>query len=398
MRRNRVVLRRTTKKEARREPVRLQRMTPPGVPSVRATWHLMSQAGGRFGRCWAECRGILRAVWRPAPSLRWPMGCLLGFNVLIAAWDAFAPLILSWGVDAFRPDTPYFDVAVLIATPILAFRFPPGVLLAAVRDMCAIVYLRARLFTFISETATHHGRTRPWVAALRLGGNGAPALQAGRANLIAMVESLLRDPIFALRGFAVLAYLAYAMPGLALLVGLGILIDLLLTCVMDAHLERPYAQRQRRQNRLYRCEMQALGDDKERWLQHLTEEGRAARYRQRVASLVRTTVRVEVTRALYETVTRETLTLLFVIATSLVAAWSVCENAITVGGYVWFVQMAAKATDPMQVVLNIQRLLMTTRESIRELGILMGVDFGITEPTGLRSRVWQARAGLRDSS
>jgi ABC-type multidrug transport system fused ATPase/permease subunit len=326
------------------------------------------------------------------------MGCLLGFNIIIAAWDAFVPLIMSWSVDAFKPDTPYFDVVVLIATPIIAFRFPPGVLLAAVRDMCAIVYLRARLYTFISETATHHGRTNPWAVALRLGGNGAPALQAGRTNLIGLVESLLRDPIFAVRGFAVLTYLAYAMPGLALLVVLGILIDLLLTCVMDVHLEKPYAKRQRRQNRLYRCEMQALGGARERWLENMAEESRSARYRKRVSSLVTTTVRVEVMRAMYETVTRETLTLLFVIATSLVAAWYVCENTLTVGGYVWFVQMAAKVTDPMQVVLNIQRMLMTTRESIRELGILMGVDFGITEPLGLRSQVLQAPAGLPDSS
>ncbi len=326
------------------------------------------------------------------------MGCLLGFNLTIAAWDAFVPFIMSWGVDAFKPDTPYFDVAVMIATPIIAFRFPPGVLLAAVRDMCAIVYFRARLFTFISETATNYGRTHPWAVALRLGGNGAPALQAGRANLVGMVESLLRDPIFAVRGFAVLIYLTYAMPNLALLVVLGILVDLLVTFVMDAHLEKPYAKRQRRQNRLYRCEMQALGDEKERWLENMTEESRSARYRKHVSSLVMTTVRVEVMRTMYETVTRETVTLLFVIATSLVAAWYVCANTITVGGYVWFVQMAAKATDPLQVMLNIQRTLMTTRESIRELGILMGVDFGIAEPMGLRSQVWQVRAGLRDSS
>jgi ABC-type multidrug transport system fused ATPase/permease subunit len=326
------------------------------------------------------------------------MGCLLGFNLIIATWDAFIPLIMSWGVDAFKPDTPYFDVAVLIATPVLAFRFPPGVLLAAVRDMCAIVYFRARLYTFISVTATKHGRINPWTIALRLGGNSTPVLQAGRANLIAMVESLLRDPIFAVRGFAVLTYLAFSMPSLAFLVTLGILIDLLITCVMDVHLEKSYAKRQQRQNRLYRCEMQALGDEREEWLENMTEESRSARYRKRVSSLVTTTVRVEVIRALYETVTRETVTLLFAIATSLVAAWYVCENTITVGGYVWFVQMAAKATDPMQVVLNIQRMLMTTRESIRELGILMGVDFGITEPRGSRSKVLQARAALPDSS
>lgn len=326
------------------------------------------------------------------------MGCLLGFNILIAAWDAFVPLIMSWGVDAFKPDTPYFDVAVLIVTPILAFRFPPGVLLATVRDVCAIVYFRPRLFTFISETAMHHGRTTPWATALQLGGNGAPALQAGRANLIGMVESLLRDPIFAVRGFAVLTYLAYTMPSLALLVVLGILIDLLITFVMDAHLEKPYAKRQQRQNRLYRCEMQAWGDETGRWLGHMAEASRSARYRKRVSSLVTTTARVEVMRTLYETVLRETVTLLFVIATSLVAAWYVYEHTITVGGYVWCVQMAAKATDPLQVVLNIQRTLMTTRESLRELGILMGVDVGITKPMGWRSPVLQARAGLRDSS
>jgi hypothetical protein len=45
-----------------------------------------------------------------------------------------------------------------------------------------------------------------------------------------------------------------------------------------------------------------------------------------------------------------------------------------------FTSLASRANDPLQVFLGIQQQVMTTRESLRRLGLLCGVNFGLERP------------------
>ena len=43
-------------------------------------------------------------------------------------------------------------------------------------------------------------------------------------------------------------------------------------------------------------------------------------------------------------------------------------------------QLAGRANDPLYVFLGFQGKFMTTRESLRRLGMLTGIDFGLSKP------------------
>ena len=45
-----------------------------------------------------------------------------------------------------------------------------------------------------------------------------------------------------------------------------------------------------------------------------------------------------------------------------------------------FTSLASPANDPLLVFLGLQQQLMTTRESLRRLGLLCGIHFGIERP------------------
>ena len=61
-------------------------------------------------------------------------------------------------------------------------------------------------------------------------------------------------------------------------------------------------------------------------------------------------------------------------------AWWVHTDQVSVGEYIFFVQLAGRANDPLYVFLGFQSKFMTTREAIRRLGLLTGIDFGLAKP------------------
>ena len=64
----------------------------------------------------------------------------------------------------------------------------------------------------------------------------------------------------------------------------------------------------------------------------------------------------------------------------LLVGWWVHTGDVSIGDYILFTSLAGRANDPLWVFLGIQQQIMTTREAIRRLGLLCGVDFGIERP------------------
>ena len=64
----------------------------------------------------------------------------------------------------------------------------------------------------------------------------------------------------------------------------------------------------------------------------------------------------------------------------LLVGWWVHVGDISIGDYILFTSLAGRANDPLWVFLGVQQQIMTTRESLRRLGLLCGVNFGIERP------------------
>ena len=91
-----------------------------------------------------------------------------------------------------------------------------------------------------------------------LDGRKAPIAQEGRDAAYQLIDMLLRDPAFALRGAVVLAVLLFKSPILVGILCVGMVADLFVTLLMDARLFMPYAVLREHQFRLRGLEYQLL--------------------------------------------------------------------------------------------------------------------------------------------
>ena len=83
---------------------------------------------------------------------------------------------------------------------------------------------------------------------------------------------------------------------------------------------------------------------------------------------------------IYQQPVRETISQIVRIGCMLLVAWWVHTDQVSIGEYIFFVQLAGRANDPLYVFFGLQQRIMTSRESLRRLGLLCGVDFGIVKP------------------
>ena len=83
---------------------------------------------------------------------------------------------------------------------------------------------------------------------------------------------------------------------------------------------------------------------------------------------------------IYQTPIRETVSQIVRIGCMVLVAWWVHTDRVSVGEYIFFVQLAGRANDPLWVFLGFQAKFMTTREAIRRLGLITGIDFGLKKP------------------
>ena len=89
---------------------------------------------------------------------------------------------------------------------------------------------------------------------------------------------------------------------------------------------------------------------------------------------------VETRRIFYQLPIREGISLIVRIGIMMMVGWWVHVGQVSIGEYILFTQLAGRANDPLYVFFGMQQQIMTTRESLRRLGLLCGIDFGIRRP------------------
>jgi len=330
----------------------------------------------------SEASGLARGLAELAAPLKWHLAVVFGFNAAIAVWETVQPFILAWGVDTFEARVPYLQIAAVIVFPVLAIGLPQGIVLPFARDLYAAWFVKPQYERRVGLLCLERARSTVRARTAELDGKQAPIAQEGRLAAYQLTEMLLRDPAFAIRGVVVLAILLFKSPILVGILIVGMVADLIVTLLMDARLSAPYAMLREHQFRLRGLEYQLL-DGASYDADHASgveREARLSTYQREWDAYVHATRFAEMRRLVYQLPIREGISTMVRIAVMLMVGWWVHTGEVSIGDYILFTSLAGRANDPLFVFLGFQQQIMTTRESLRRLGLLCGIHFGIARP------------------
>ena len=326
-----------------------------------------------------EIPGLVKGLAKLAAPFKWHFAVIFGFNTAIALWETVQPFILAWGVDTFGEKAPYLEIVAIIVFPVLAIGVPHGILLPLCRDIYAAWFVKPRFEKHAGLLCLARDRSPGRSLEPELVGRKAPIAQEGRDAAYQLIDMLLRDPAFALRGLIVMAVLFFKSPALLALLCVGIFADLWVTLLMDTRLFSPYAAKQAHQFRVRGLEYRLL-DSQARPVPGPARTDELAACEREWDDYVTVSRFVETRRIFYQLPIREGISLIVRIGIMMMVGWWVHVGQVSIGEYILFTQLAGRANDPLYVFFGMQQQIMTTRESLRRLGLLCGIDFGIRRP------------------
>jgi len=176
--------------------------------------------------------------------------------------------------------------------------------------------------------------------------------------------------------------LLFRSPILVAILFVGMVADLFVTMLMDARLLMPYAVLREHQFCLRGLEYQFLDGNPgaAAGASGAEQATRLSVCEREWDAYVRATRFVETRRLVYQLPLREGVSTVIRVAVMLMVGWWVHTGEVSVGDYILFTSLAGRANDPLWVFLGFQQQIMITRESLRRLGLLCGIDFGIERP------------------
>jgi ABC-type multidrug transport system fused ATPase/permease subunit len=334
----------------------------------------------RSAEWFIEAPRLTRGLWEIAEPFKWHFAVVFGFNIVIAVWETIQPFILAWGVDSFAAQVPYLDIVAIIVFPVLAIALPHGIVLPLARDLYAAWFVKPRYEKRLGLLCFERGQAALRATNSEVDGKKAPIAQEGRLVAYQLTEMLLRDPAFAIRGVTVLVILAFKSPILVGILIVGMIADLFITMLMDARLFMPYAMMREHQFRIRGLEFELLDADPRRRPDSGKQQAQTVEYEREWDAYVRAAQYAETRRLIYQLPIREGISTVIRVGVMLLVGWWVHIGNISIGDYILFTSLAGRANDPLWVFLGIQQQIMTTREALRRLGLLCGVDFGIERP------------------
>ncbi len=318
-----------------------------------------------------EVPGIISGLLILAQPFRRQTGIIFLMNALAALWDAIQPLIFKWGVDQF-PGASFFQVLALVMISIVMIDAPHSIIVPFFRDLYLARNFRPYFEKHLSLLCLQAGSDR---ADGEVSGREAPIAQEGRLVALNLTEMLFRDPVFILRGFVLIGILGWMSPTLLLVVFCGMVADLFVILLMDEELKRPYASKNEAMFQIREHEFLVYDPA------HFQKERTIEDCRSWWQRYVRATREAETWRLIYQLPVRGIIALTWKATAMIIIGSWVANGTATAGDYAWFVSMCLKASDPLVVIFSVQQSVMTSRESLRRLGLLTGIDFGVSRPT-----------------
>jgi ABC-type bacteriocin/lantibiotic exporter with double-glycine peptidase domain len=318
----------------------------------------------------SEFPAIIRGLWELTAPFRPQLGRIAFFNLLIALWDTAQPWIISLCVDQLVDKAPYKTIALVIIFPVLTIALPYGIILPLFRELYTMRHFRPWLMRHLSLKCLEKGGY-----AFR---NKGPIVQLGRDITIPLVDSLLRDPLYIVRGFILLIWLGYLSPFLGLILFCGMIVDIVITLWMEIRIKAA-------------CDRQRQLDIRIKGLENdLHDAGASPRMKLELERLwteyALLTKTVETKRLWYQSVLREGCAQIVRLGLMLLVGWWVHLGETTVGQYIIFTSLAGRSNDPLYVFFNLQQVIMQNRDPLRRFGVMLGVPLlGDPKPTKARA-------------
>lgn len=333
------------------------------INTIRTFAQAVREASVRFVVCVKEAWYILRTVWHMFPTLHYSMRGVALLHMTLAVLSTMFPKLLGYIVNLLKDahhGEAFLGTAAIIATAILILRGSHDVVLSFTRDMFVIRTFRIPLFLRVTQRTMRYLRKNRLEA--EASDEAAAMLASGRINVTLLTEELLRDPFFACASFGILIYLAIYVSYVALVVLSRIVLELLITFYMDHVLGKSSSRLQQRDNRLRATEFKMFANPQaENWF---------VMYRHHKAYLLhytRTWRGVQISRSWFEKIVRGSVSVVFVVLATVVAAWYEARGVSELGDFVAIVGYAETAVAPLTAIYLVQSNLMERRYSIHTL-------------------------------
>lgn len=307
-----------------------------------------------------EFPAVVRGLWQLTVPFRRQRLIIAAANLLIVLWDTAQPYILAWGVTALVEQASYTKIIIAIIFPVLTIALPYGIVLPLFRELYTVRHFRPWFMKHLSLLCLRG-------SALPNRDNG-PAAQQGRDVAVSLVDTLLRDPLYIVRGVVLLVVLSYLSGLLGAILMCGMLLDLAITLVMESRLNGLYERQRQLEFRIKGLENALHGgegdDDVRCKLDRAWDE---------YAQLTRS---VETSRLWYQSILREGCAQAIRIGMMLLVGWWVHLGYTSIGEYIVFTTLAGRANDPLYVFFNLQQTLMQNREVLRQFERMSGIALG----------------------
>jgi hypothetical protein len=296
----------------------------------------------------------------------WVIFC---FNAAIVTWSTIQPFILAWGVMSFEAKVPYFVIVVWIVVPMFVITFPKETGLPLLRDLYIAWFFTPKIDVYLTmlpvkeEAPTHSDL---------LDKQGGPVAEEGRTVVLTLMESLLRDPIFALRGVVILVILGVINYQLGLLILLGMTLDFFAALWAEVRLDQANVEQQGLEQE--RKKLVNLTHDKRRRTAKDREalEKKATQYNE-------ATRRVDVRKKVYQILGRGWLAFIFQVLSMCLMAFMVHMEELSIANYIVLTQLVPMTGDLTTVFRTLQSLIMSKRETLRWYCLQCDLDFGLTK-------------------
>lgn len=315
-----------------------------------------------------ELPGLFRGLLQLAGPFRKYLFWSFLLNGAIAGVETVAYYGTSVAQEALEKKLPYEAVVHAILWPALII-LAAELLFPAIRSVISIFFIEVDFVPYVGELCFARMENEGRDARDEFENKRAVILQEGRVASYTLIESLTREPAFAMRGLFILATMFFEAPHLAVLIIGGLALEFVVTSIMDVKMRPLYKLQNDAEFALKGSEYRGLDGD--------PSLGRAGvDYAERTEAYKKATKwarLVEYFFGLLRTIVQRLVPLgcmIMLVPSVLYGNWDI-------GAFMFAVSYWLRSGDPVYVFFNVQKQLMGTREQIKRLGSLTGIDFGL---------------------
>jgi hypothetical protein len=350
-----------------------QRLTPRHAPRV---WQIVFT---RLTELLCEFPRIVRGLSKLWPPFSRRMVTIFMMNVCIAAWETTLTVAVALQLNALAAKWSYLEIVGIITITVVAVHGLHEALFPYIRERYILKHFRVDFPMHVAMVSIRNSE-QSGIATLTANNKRTPLVQAGCPAAYTLTEMLLRDPAFAVRGLVLMGFFWFTNPLLMTIGTIGMVLDLAVVLYMDARIYELNERRQRSENALWGHVIHTLDAETASSRSPALTEKLIERCEQAWRDFKDVSVQLGMKKLVLNEGVRNPISLVIRWGTMLVIGWSVSRGDIEVGSFLMYIGLIGNAGAPFQIIYAFQKQIMDTRPALRQLGLMCGIDFGITPP------------------